>query len=85
MMMMVSRSTQHRPPNLQTGPLIQISNLGSALLSLLVDALQKTGLVELLSQQGALTLFAPTNEAFYALTPAEHSALLGQYPPAGCN
>uniref|UniRef100_H3CBW8 Transforming growth factor-beta-induced protein ig-h3 n=1 Tax=Tetraodon nigroviridis TaxID=99883 RepID=H3CBW8_TETNG len=45
--------------------------------SLLVDALQKTGLVELLSQQGALTLFAPTNEAFYALTPAEHSALLG--------
>lgn len=47
-------------------------------LSLLCGALQTAGLNELLSQQGALTLFAPTSEAFTALAPAELQALLSQ-------
>lgn len=47
-------------------------------LSLLRGALQTAGLNQQLSQQGGLTLFAPTNEAFRALEPAELRALLSQ-------
>lgn len=35
-------------------------------------------MTELLNQQGALTFFAPTNEAFRALPPAELNRLLGE-------
>ncbi|KAM9740741.1 LOW QUALITY PROTEIN: transforming growth factor-beta-induced protein ig-h3-like [Menidia menidia] len=45
--------------------------------SLLVGAVQTAGLTELLNQQGALTFFAPTNEAFGKLPPAERSRLMG--------
>ncbi|TWW55494.1 Transforming growth factor-beta-induced protein ig-h3 [Takifugu flavidus] len=44
--------------------------------SLLVGALQTAGMTQLLSQQGALSLFAPTNEAFNALPPSELSRLM---------
>eukprot|EP00066_Takifugu_rubripes_P026572 XP_011615838.1 PREDICTED: transforming growth factor-beta-induced protein ig-h3-like [Takifugu rubripes] len=44
--------------------------------SLLVGALQTAGMTQLLSQQGALSLFAPTNEAFNALPPGELSRLM---------
>ncbi|XP_014851138.1 PREDICTED: transforming growth factor-beta-induced protein ig-h3 [Poecilia mexicana] len=44
--------------------------------SQLVGAIQTAGMTELLHQQGALTFFAPTNEAFRALPPAELSRLL---------
>ncbi|XP_014906021.1 transforming growth factor-beta-induced protein ig-h3 [Poecilia latipinna] len=44
--------------------------------SQLVGAIQTAGMTELLHQQGALTFFAPTNEAFRALPPAELSQLL---------
>uniref|UniRef100_A0A3B5MIS7 Transforming growth factor-beta-induced protein ig-h3 n=1 Tax=Xiphophorus couchianus TaxID=32473 RepID=A0A3B5MIS7_9TELE len=37
----------------------------------LVGAIQTAGMTELLNQQGALTFFAPTDEAFRALPPAE--------------
>ncbi|KAL3060934.1 hypothetical protein OYC64_009196 [Pagothenia borchgrevinki] len=44
--------------------------------SVLVGAVQTAGLTELLNQQGALTFFAPTNEAFGALPPPDRSRLL---------
>ncbi|KAK5896455.1 hypothetical protein CesoFtcFv8_009614 [Champsocephalus esox] len=44
--------------------------------SVLVGAVQTAGLTELLNQQGALTFFAPTNEAFSALPPPDRSRLL---------
>lgn len=44
--------------------------------SLLVGAIQTAGMTELLNQQGALTFFAPTNDAFNALAPAELSKLM---------
>lgn len=46
--------------------------------SLLVGALQTAAMTELLTQQGPFTLFAPTNEAFNALLPAELSQLMGE-------
>ncbi|XP_005812345.1 transforming growth factor-beta-induced protein ig-h3 [Xiphophorus maculatus] len=45
--------------------------------SQLVGAIQTASMTELLNQQGALTFFAPTDEAFRALPPAELSRLLG--------
>ncbi|KAK2904589.1 transforming growth factor-beta-induced protein ig-h3 [Channa argus] len=45
----------------------------------LVDAIQTAGMTELLNQQGALTFFAPTNDAFNALPPSELSKLLGDH------
>uniref|UniRef100_A0A8D0A177 Transforming growth factor-beta-induced protein ig-h3 n=1 Tax=Sander lucioperca TaxID=283035 RepID=A0A8D0A177_SANLU len=44
--------------------------------SLLVGAVQTAGMTELLNQQGALTFFAPTNDAFNALPPAELNRLM---------
>ncbi|KAM8910877.1 transforming growth factor-beta-induced protein ig-h3 [Spinachia spinachia] len=44
--------------------------------SVLVGAVQTAGMTELLNQQGALTLFAPTNEAFNALPRADLSRLM---------
>uniref|UniRef100_A0A3B5PPJ8 Transforming growth factor-beta-induced protein ig-h3 n=1 Tax=Xiphophorus maculatus TaxID=8083 RepID=A0A3B5PPJ8_XIPMA len=44
----------------------------------LVGAIQTASMTELLNQQGALTFFAPTDEAFRALPPAELSRLLGE-------
>ncbi|CAJ1059320.1 transforming growth factor-beta-induced protein ig-h3 isoform X1 [Xyrichtys novacula] len=44
--------------------------------SLLVGAIQTAGMTELLNQQGALTFFAPTNEAFSAMPPAELNKLM---------
>ncbi|KAF7654508.1 hypothetical protein LDENG_00068950 [Lucifuga dentata] len=44
--------------------------------SLLVGAIQKAGMTELLNQQGALTFFAPTNEAFNALPQPELNKLM---------
>ncbi|TDH07271.1 hypothetical protein EPR50_G00104200 [Perca flavescens] len=44
--------------------------------SLLVGAVQTAGMTELLNQQGALTFFAPTNDAFNALLPAERNRLM---------
>ncbi|XP_056290616.1 transforming growth factor-beta-induced protein ig-h3 [Pseudoliparis swirei] len=44
--------------------------------SLLVGAVQTTGMTELLNQQGALTFFAPTNDAFNALPQAERQQLM---------
>ncbi|XP_068181576.1 transforming growth factor-beta-induced protein ig-h3 [Antennarius striatus] len=44
--------------------------------SLLVGAIQTAGMTELLNQQGELTFFAPTNEAFNALQQAERSRLM---------
>ncbi|KAL6117202.1 tgfbi [Pungitius sinensis] len=44
--------------------------------SVLVGAVQTAGMTELLNQQGALTLFAPTNEAFSAMPPADLSRLM---------
>ncbi|XP_008300871.1 transforming growth factor-beta-induced protein ig-h3 isoform X2 [Stegastes partitus] len=44
--------------------------------SLLVGAIQTAGMTELLNQQGALTFFAPTNDAFNALPPAELNKLM---------
>uniref|UniRef100_A0A1A7YNM2 Transforming growth factor-beta-induced protein ig-h3 n=1 Tax=Iconisemion striatum TaxID=60296 RepID=A0A1A7YNM2_9TELE len=44
--------------------------------SLLVGAIQTAGMTELLNQQGALTFFAPTNEAFSALPQAELNNLM---------
>uniref|UniRef100_A0A1A8RFD6 Transforming growth factor-beta-induced protein ig-h3 n=1 Tax=Nothobranchius rachovii TaxID=451742 RepID=A0A1A8RFD6_9TELE len=44
--------------------------------SLLVGAIQTAGMTELLNQQGSLTFFAPTNEAFSTLPQAELNSLL---------
>uniref|UniRef100_A0A8C6SQG2 Transforming growth factor-beta-induced protein ig-h3 n=1 Tax=Neogobius melanostomus TaxID=47308 RepID=A0A8C6SQG2_9GOBI len=44
--------------------------------SVLVGALQTAGLTELLNQQGALTFFAPTNDAFNSIPTAERNRLL---------
>ncbi|XP_058506371.1 transforming growth factor-beta-induced protein ig-h3 isoform X2 [Solea solea] len=44
--------------------------------SLLVGAIQTAGMTELLHQQGALTFFAPTNDAFNALPRPELNQLL---------
>lgn len=44
--------------------------------SLLVGAIQTAGMTELLNQQGALTFFAPTNDAFSALPQAELNKLM---------
>uniref|UniRef100_A0A8C2ZZT2 Transforming growth factor, beta-induced n=1 Tax=Cyclopterus lumpus TaxID=8103 RepID=A0A8C2ZZT2_CYCLU len=44
--------------------------------SLLVGAVQTSGMTELLNQQGALTFFAPTNDAFNALPRAELNQLM---------
>ncbi|XP_053735046.1 transforming growth factor-beta-induced protein ig-h3 [Synchiropus splendidus] len=45
--------------------------------SLLVGAIQTAGMTELLNQEGVLTFFAPTNDAFSALPPEELSKLMG--------
>ncbi|KAM9849949.1 transforming growth factor-beta-induced protein ig-h3 [Aulostomus maculatus] len=44
--------------------------------SLLVGTIQTAGMTELLNQQGALTFFAPTNDAFNALPQAELNRLM---------
>uniref|UniRef100_A0A672YWK5 Transforming growth factor-beta-induced protein ig-h3 n=1 Tax=Sphaeramia orbicularis TaxID=375764 RepID=A0A672YWK5_9TELE len=44
--------------------------------SLLVGAIQTAGMTELLNQQGALTFFAPTNDAFSAIPQAELNKLM---------
>ncbi|XP_051810137.1 transforming growth factor-beta-induced protein ig-h3 [Acanthochromis polyacanthus] len=44
--------------------------------SLLVGAIQTAGMTELLNQQGTLTFFAPTNDAFNALGQAELNKLM---------
>uniref|UniRef100_UPI0037E9B542 transforming growth factor-beta-induced protein ig-h3 n=1 Tax=Semicossyphus pulcher TaxID=241346 RepID=UPI0037E9B542 len=44
--------------------------------SLLVGAIQTAGMTELLNQQGALTFFAPTNDAFSAMSPPELNKLM---------
>ncbi|XP_069543654.1 transforming growth factor-beta-induced protein ig-h3 [Brachyistius frenatus] len=44
--------------------------------SLLVGAIQTAGMTELLNQQGALTFFAPTNDAFTTMTQAELNKLM---------
>ncbi|XP_039975379.1 transforming growth factor-beta-induced protein ig-h3 [Xiphias gladius] len=44
--------------------------------SVLVGAIQTAGMTELLNQQGALTFFAPTNDAFSSLSQAELNKLL---------
>lgn len=44
--------------------------------SLLVGAIQTAGMTELLNQQGALTFFAPTNDAFNAISPSELNRLM---------
>ncbi|XP_072251199.1 transforming growth factor-beta-induced protein ig-h3 [Leuresthes tenuis] len=48
--------------------------------SVLVGAVQTAGMTELLNQQGALTFFAPTNDAFSALPRAELNRLM-RAPP----
>jgi len=45
--------------------------------SVLVGAIQTAGMTELMNQQGALTVFAPTNDAFNALPPNDLNRLLG--------
>lgn len=57
-------------------PAIFIKNVVSPSQSLLVGAIQTAGMTELLNQQGALTFFAPTNQAFGALPQAELSNLM---------
>uniref|UniRef100_A0A8P4GC45 Transforming growth factor-beta-induced protein ig-h3 n=1 Tax=Dicentrarchus labrax TaxID=13489 RepID=A0A8P4GC45_DICLA len=44
--------------------------------SLLVGAIQTAGMTELLNQQGALTFFAPTNDAFSAMSQPELNKLM---------
>ncbi|XP_017293516.1 transforming growth factor-beta-induced protein ig-h3 [Kryptolebias marmoratus] len=44
--------------------------------SLLVGAIQTAGMTELLNQQGSLTFFAPTNEAFSAMPQADLNNLM---------
>ncbi|KAG7218130.1 hypothetical protein INR49_020581 [Caranx melampygus] len=44
--------------------------------SLLVGVIQTAGMTELLNQQGALTFFAPTNDAFSAMTQAERNRMM---------
>lgn len=53
--------------------------LRSFVSSVLVGAIQTAGMTELLNQQGALTFFAPTNDAFNALPRAELNVLLRKY------
>ncbi|XP_076878008.1 transforming growth factor-beta-induced protein ig-h3 [Brachyhypopomus gauderio] len=43
--------------------------------STLVDLIQKAGMTELLNQNGAYTIFAPTNNAFRAMPPADFNKL----------
>ena len=43
--------------------------------STLIDLVKKAGLVEVLSQPGPITLFAPTNLAFEAVAPPTLAAL----------
>lgn len=45
--------------------------------SVLVGAIQTAGMTELLNQQGMLTFFAPTNNAFNSIPTAERSRLIG--------
>jgi len=45
--------------------------------SVLVGAIQTAGMTELMNQQGALTVFAPTNDAFNALPQNDLNRLLG--------
>jgi len=45
--------------------------------SVLVGAVQTAGMTELMNQQGALTVFAPTNDAFNALPQNDLNRLLG--------
>ncbi|XP_034038146.1 transforming growth factor-beta-induced protein ig-h3 isoform X2 [Thalassophryne amazonica] len=47
--------------------------------SLLVGAIQTTGMTELLNQQGALTFFAPTNDAFNSMSPTELNRLMSNH------
>ena len=49
----------------------------SILPSLLVGALQTAGLTELMNQPASHTVFAPTNDAFSALPPADLNKLMG--------
>uniref|UniRef100_A0A8C5NAR2 Transforming growth factor-beta-induced protein ig-h3 n=1 Tax=Gouania willdenowi TaxID=441366 RepID=A0A8C5NAR2_GOUWI len=58
-----------------TGTLMDILK-ADARFSRLLEALQTAGMMELLNQQSTLTFFAPTNEAFDALPPAELNQLL---------
>lgn len=51
----------------------------SSLSSILVGAVQTAGMTELLNQQGALTFFAPTNQAFAALPKADLVNLMGEF------
>ncbi|KAM4621411.1 transforming growth factor-beta-induced protein ig-h3 [Polymixia lowei] len=44
--------------------------------SLLVGAIQTAGMTELMNQQGALTVFAPTNDAFNAMSRPELNRLM---------
>uniref|UniRef100_A0A8C5H9L3 Transforming growth factor-beta-induced protein ig-h3 n=1 Tax=Gouania willdenowi TaxID=441366 RepID=A0A8C5H9L3_GOUWI len=61
-----------------TGTLMDILK-ADARFSRLLEALQTAGMMELLNQQSTLTFFAPTNEAFDALPPAELNQLLREY------
>ncbi|KAJ8338447.1 hypothetical protein SKAU_G00374130 [Synaphobranchus kaupii] len=45
--------------------------------STLVGAIQTAGLTEMMNQAGTYTVFAPTNEAFSAMPPADLNKLLG--------
>ncbi|KAF6083267.1 transforming growth factor beta induced [Phyllostomus discolor] len=45
--------------------------------SMLVAAIQTAGLTETLNRDGVYTVFAPTDEAFQAMPPAERNKLLG--------
>ncbi len=51
-------------------------------LSILVDAVVKAGLADDLSADGALTVFAPTNDAFRAFLAANNFATLDDVPTA---
>jgi len=44
--------------------------------SVLVGAIQTAGMTELMNQQGALTVFAPTNDAFNAMPQSDLNRLL---------
>lgn len=47
--------------------------------SLLVGAIQTAGMTELLNQQGELTFFAPTNNAFTAINQLELNRLMREF------
>lgn len=55
---------------------------GNANLSLLVDALTRTDLVQTLDQSGSYTVFAPTNDAFTTFLAANGFASLDDVPEA---